>query len=69
MSLWGSLLRQLVGILPLAWIFASIAGLKLVWYAFPIAELIGVVYFAIALKYVYKKDIRRLDIIKEDYVN
>ncbi len=40
-SLWGSLLRQLVGILPMAWIFSWIAGLELVWYSFPLAELIG----------------------------
>lgn len=61
MSLWGSLLRQLVGILPLAWILARISGLDLVWYSFPLAEIIGTVYFAAALRYVYKKEIRRLD--------
>ena len=66
MSLWGSLLRQLVGILPLAWILASISGLGLVWYSFPLAELIGTVYFIIALRYVYRKEIKRLDIISED---
>ena len=65
LSLWGSLLRQLIGILPIAWIFSYIAGLDLVWYSFPLAELIGVVYFAAALRYVYRKDIRRLDIIKD----
>ncbi len=65
LSLWGSLLRQLIGILPIAWIFASIAGLDLVWYSFPLAELIGVVYFAVSFRYVYRKDIRRLDIIKD----
>ena len=66
MSLWGSLLRQLVGILPLAWILASISGLGLVLYSFPLAELIGTVYFIIALRYVYRKEIKRLDIISED---
>ncbi len=66
MSLWGSLLRQLVGILPLAWILARIAGLELVWYSFPMAEIIGTIYFAIALKHVYKKEIRRLDIIENN---
>ena len=66
MSLWGSLLRQLVGILPLAWILASISGLGLVWYSFPLAELIGTVYFIIALRYMYRKEIKRLDIISED---
>ncbi len=65
LSLWGSLLRQLIGILPLAWILAYISGLDLVWYSFPLAELIGVVYFAVTFKHVYRTDIRRLDIIKD----
>ena len=66
LSLWGSLLRQLVGILPLAWILASIGGVKLVWFSFPLAELIGTVYFAIALKHLYRTEIRRLDILAEN---
>ena len=66
LSLWGSLLRQLVGILPLAWLFSVVGGLDLVWYSFPLAELIGTVYFIIALRYVYRKEIKRLDIISED---
>ncbi len=61
LSLWGSLLRQLVGILPLAWILASISGLELVWYSFPLAEIIGTVYLATTLRYVYKKEIKNLD--------
>lgn len=61
MSLWGSLLRQLVGVLPLAWILATISGLELVWYSFPLAEIIGTTYFAIALRYVYQKEIKKLD--------
>lgn len=66
LSLWGSLLRQLVGILPLAWILSAIGGLDLVWFSFPLAEIIGVVYFAFALKRLYKKEIRRLDILEEN---
>lgn len=61
MSLWGSLIRQLVGILPLAWILAKIGGLGLVWFAFPIAEVMGIAYCIIAVRYVYKKDIEKLD--------
>lgn len=64
MSLWGSLLRQLVGILPLAWILAAISGLDLVWYSFPLAEIIGSVYFVLALRYVYKKEIKTLDVME-----
>ena len=65
LSLWGSLIRQLVGILPLAWILAAIGGVDLVWFSFPLAELIGTVYFAIALKHLYRTEIRRLDILAE----
>ena len=66
LSLWGALLRQLVGILPLAWILARISGLALVWYSFPLAEIIGTLYFAVALKYIYQKEIKRLDIVGEN---
>ena len=66
LSLWGSLLRQLVGILPLAWILAAVGGVDLVWFSFPLAELIGTVYFAVALKHLYRTEIRRLDILEEN---
>lgn len=65
-SLWGSLLRQLIGILPMAWIFSRIAGLDLVWYSFPLAEILGTIYFLIVLKHIYRVEIRRLDIIEEN---
>lgn len=64
MSLWGSLLRQLVGILPLAWILARVGGVTLVWASLPLAEIIGMTYLAFAFRYIYKKDIIKLDDIK-----
>lgn len=42
-SLFVSILRQLVIILPLAWIFARFFSLNAVWYAFPIAECFALV--------------------------
>ena len=66
LSLWGSLLRQLVGILPLAWILAAVGGVDLVWFSFPLAELIGTVYFTVALKHLDRTEIRRLDILEEN---
>lgn len=42
-SLITSAARQLVCILPAAWLFASVFGLHAVWYAFPLAEIISVV--------------------------
>lgn len=60
MSMWGSMIRQFAGILPLAFIFGKIAGLKMVWMAFPMAEIIGVVYYALVLRYVYNKSFKNL---------
>ena len=65
-SLWGALIRQNIGVLPMAWIFSQIAGLELVWYSFPLAEILGTVYFMIVLRHIYRVEIRRLDIIEEN---
>lgn len=61
LSLWGSLIRQLIGILPLAFILSRIGGLSLVWFSFPLAEILGFLYCLIAMRHIYKKDIARLD--------
>lgn len=42
-SLIVSVLRQVVVILPVAWIFARLLGLNAVWFAFPLAELVAMV--------------------------
>lgn len=60
-SLWASLIRQLVGILPLAWILAKIGGIKLVWFSFPLAEILGTAFLIIMLVHIYKNEIKRLD--------
>jgi len=65
-SLWGSLIRQLVGILPMAFLFARYSGLDMVWFAFPLAEILGTAYFIIALKYMYKKEFKRLGIAPDE---
>ena len=66
LSLWGSLIRQLVGVLPLAIIFAKYAGLDMVWYSFPLAEILGTAYFALALRYMYNKEFRRMGIAPDE---
>lgn len=38
LSLWVSVLRQLVILLPAAFLFAKTLGLSYVWFAFPLAE-------------------------------
>lgn len=60
-SLVASLLRQLVGILPLAVIFGRIGGVMMVWWSFPAAEIIGTSYIAIMMYRLYKKEFLKLD--------
>jgi len=62
LSFWLSALRQLVLLLPLAYILASFVGLHAVWYAFPLAE-IGALFFAlVSVVKVYRSQIKPLDI-------
>lgn len=60
MSMWGSMIRQFLGCLPLAFIFGKMFGLRMVWVAFPAAEIIGVVYYALILRYIYNKTFKNL---------
>ena len=60
MSLWMSLIRQMIGILPLAFILSKVAGLPYVWAAFPAAEVLGVAFAVFALIRVYRKEIKHL---------
>lgn len=57
-SLICSILRQLVGILPLAYLFASIGGVTASWWSFPCAEAIGLIYSFIMLKKLYTREIK-----------
>lgn len=59
-SLCCSIIRQLVGILPLAFILIRIDGVTLSWAAFPLAEMLGLTYSAIMLKHLYNKEIKML---------
>jgi len=58
LSLFSSLIRQLVGILPIAWLLMRYGGVKIVWAAFPLAEILGIIYVAIGLAYILKKEIK-----------
>ena len=60
LSLLASLLRQMFGILPLAWILIRIGGVTLSWASFPLAEVIGLTYSAFVLMWLYKKEIKNL---------
>lgn len=60
LSLFASLLRQLVGILPLAYILIRIGGVTLSWASFPLAEIIGLTYSAVMMRRLYKKGYSKL---------
>ena len=59
-SLYVSVARQLVVLLPAAYILAKIGGLDLIWWSFPIAELMSCVISSICLFLTYKKVIKSL---------
>ena len=58
LSLIISLVRQLVVLLPAAWLLSLSGRLELVWWAFPIAEIVSLMMCALFLRYVYKKEIQ-----------
>ena len=40
-SLLMSLMRQLIVLLPVAWILSELGGLSAIWWSFPIAEIVS----------------------------
>ena len=59
-SLIVSVARQLLCILPLAYVFARVAGLHAVWYSFPLAERISVTLTTILFRRIYVKKLKNL---------
>lgn len=57
-SLYVSVARQLVVLLPAAYILAKIGGLDLIWWSFPIAELMSCLISVICLALTYQKIIK-----------
>lgn len=60
LSLWSSLIRQLIGVLPIAFLFGKFFGLNYVWLGFPLAEIMGTAYLIIAFTRLYKKELKHL---------
>ena len=59
-ALYASFLRQLVLILPLAYVLSNMFGLEAVWYSIPLAEL-GCAFFDIyVMKKIYKQKVANL---------
>ena len=60
LSLIVSLVRQLVVLLPVAWLLSLSGQLALVWWAFPFAELFSLTLCIFFHRYVYRREIRPL---------
>lgn len=60
LSLIVSVLRQLVVLLPAAFILSRTGGLSVIWWAFPIAEIFAGVISFIFIRHVYKKEIHTM---------
>lgn len=60
-SLMVSAVRQLVVLLPVAYIFAMIFGLHMVWWSFPIAEIFSLIMSAALLRRIYRLKIHPLE--------
>lgn len=59
-SLVVSVARQLVVLLPAAYILGKIGGLEIIWWAFPIAEVMSAVFSIFFTFRIYKKIIRNI---------
>ena len=59
-SLIVSVVRQLVVLLPVAFLYAITLGLPMVWWAFPIAECFSLTLSAILLKRIYRLQVKPL---------
>ncbi|MEQ2442350.1 MATE family efflux transporter [Pseudoflavonifractor sp. CLA-AP-H29] len=60
-SMIVSIVRQLVVLLPAAWLLAKLGDVNLVWYSFPIAELASLALSTVFLARTYQKLIKPLD--------
>ena len=54
-SLYVSVARQLVVLLPVAYILAQIGGLDLIWWCFPIAEIMSLIISVVCMKITFDK--------------
>ena len=59
-SLVCSFIRQLVGIVPFAYLLAKIGGVTLSWFSFPIGEVLGLIYSFAMLNRLMKNEIDTL---------
>lgn len=61
LSMVVSLCRQMVVILPAAYLLAQFGGLDAVWYSFPLAECVSLLLSIVFFRYVHKRYLKNLD--------
>lgn len=59
-SLIMSFSRQLLVLLPVAWLLGKLVSLNALWFAFPIAEIVSLLLALFLFKRVYEREIRHL---------
>lgn len=59
-SLWMSLCRQLVVLIPSAWILAQLGGVNAVWWSFPFAEIVSLIMSLLLFRRVDRKMLQQL---------
>ena len=59
-SLYVSVARQLVVLLPVAYVLAKLGGLTLIWWSFPIAEIMSLAISLVCMKLTYSKVLNEL---------
>ena len=64
LSLEVSVIRQLVVLLPSAWLLSLTGNVNNVWWAFPIAEIASLTFSALFMKRVYNKEIKSLETVR-----
>lgn len=57
-SMSVSICRQLVILLPVAYLFSLTGNVSNVWFAFPIAELVSLLMIIVGFTFIYKKEIK-----------
>jgi putative MATE family efflux protein len=59
-SMIVSLMRQVIIVIPLAYILLNYVGITAAWASFPIAEFLAAILSLVFLRHIYKKDISKL---------
>ena len=60
-SLWVSLIRQMIVLLPAAYLLSLTGALRNVWFSFPIAEVASVIVSSVLLRRTYATKVKPLE--------